>query len=626
MQLPWKILPKKSLLWLLGMVSLVFLCHFFHIVDFHELDAADLRFRLRGKQKADPKIVVVTIDDRSLGSLGKWPWPRSLYAAFLDVLMRFEPKQIFFDILFTEASQDPTEDAKLKAGLKRAGNVILPFYYYSEEPFEAFFPIESLREESNGTGYVNVEPDTDGRTRRVKTHLIAGDKVYYHPTILMASSDMSEKERFDWVKSIPQDKQNRMWLNYPGSMNAFQSISVAQVIQAAGMNKTEEMKGLFENNIVFLGHTATGTTDIKATPFSTQDPGVLVQASAMHTLLKKKFFRTLPEWVHLIILLVFALKVGITSQNMAPRKGLYFVFGAAFVYAVLNFLLFVFSRLILPLFVPMIVIFLSYAIMLFLKYMEARMHKEMMERELKAAAQIQERFLPQTRPPKGDLDTAFECRFIKGVGGDLYSWVKLGDGRYGITVGDVSGKGMPAAIYMAKSIADFHSIDKTHLTPGQVNEQLNKILCTNDTSGMFLTLVYVEVDLKTKKARYSSAGHEPLIMFRGKSKNAEVMTKAQGMPLGMFDIAEYETDEIPFEPGDAFLLMSDGVKELRNPKKEELGVERVKIALEEQCVKEKKAKSILEAVFKGMEKYQAGTPAHDDRTLVCIHFPNKGDS
>src|SRR5262245_43942661 len=110
----------------LGAAFLIILFHFFHIVDFHESDAIDLRFRLRGTQKADPGLTIVTIDDESLSALGQWPWPRSVHATFLDIISRYQPRAVFFDVLFTEASR-AAEDEAFAAAVKRSGTVVLPF-------------------------------------------------------------------------------------------------------------------------------------------------------------------------------------------------------------------------------------------------------------------------------------------------------------------------------------------------------------------------------------------------------------------------------------------------------------------------------------------------------------------
>ncbi|MDP3920454.1 MAG: CHASE2 domain-containing protein [Candidatus Omnitrophota bacterium] len=603
-----------------AVVLLLFVCHLFRVIDFHELEAIDLRFKLRGEKSAHSDIVLVTIDDPSLAAFGEWPWPRGVYGVLLDILTRTEPNYIFFDILFTEASPDPAEDLKLQAALERAGNVVLPFFYTSEEPFHGSFPLESFQKASRGTGFVNVSADYDGRVRRIKAYIDTPQGRFFQPSVHI-SGLMRGEGADEWLAALPLDSKNQIWLNYPGTEKAYKRISVAEVIKMAGMNKGAELKALFKGRVVMVGHTATGTTDLKPTPFSTQEVGLVVQATAMHTLLENRPLRKLPEYAHLLMLLIFALAVSWWMTKFKPVHGLLASLGLIAGYWVINLAVFIFADFILPLFMPAAVILLIYAVMLFMKYLAELFVRERMQQELSAAVRIQENFLPRVAPNPVQIDVAYEIRFIKGVGGDLYDWADLGEGKYGFCVGDVSGKGMPAALYMAKSISDFRSISKRDREPGDVCAELNHILATAEVSGMFLTLAYVIVDVKGMTLKYASAGHEPMILFHQSEGKTEVVTKVGGMPLGMFDGTQYESCEIPVKKGDCFVLCSDGVKELRDPKGAEMGIERLSKAVEAKAKSGSTAKDMVKHLFDAMKTYQRGQDtAHDDRTLMCVHF------
>lgn len=581
----------------------VFLLHFFHIVDFHELDAVDLRFRLRGKQAADSRITVVTIDDASLGLVGGWPWPRGIHALFLNIISRYHPKGIFLDILFTEKSPDSAEDQKLSEATKTAGNVILPFYYVSESPFEAKFPIDLLKEAAAGTGYVNAQPDADGRVRRIKTMVETDQGPFYAASVVLTQ---------------PKIKSKDLWINYPGDQSAYQRVSFGEVTEAAGLNQEETLKKLFAEKIVLIGHTATGTSDLITTPFSTLEPGVFIHAGAVHTLLGDKALSAVSEAMHFLILLICCAFAALCAQKLSPLHGLISVLSFGVAYLIFNFLSFVFLQWILPFFVPLTALVVCYSFLLFMKYLEERMHREMMGKELEAAADIQQKFLAPAFSQCESLDVAYECRFSKQVGGDLYDWVELDNNRWGFCVGDVSGKGMPAAIYMAKALSDFRSIEKKAKEPGEVCEMLNRRLIADGQSSMFLTFLYVVIDLNLGKIAYSSAGHEPMIFFEKKSGEVKMIQEAQGMPLGVFDEAKYETAEISFGKGDGFVLVSDGVKELRNPRRQEFGLERLRQTVQELTVSFQSSKNLIESLFKTLLKHQESAPPHDDRTLLCV--------
>jgi serine phosphatase RsbU (regulator of sigma subunit) len=599
----------------------LFLLHHFHLIDFHELDAVDLRFRLRGQKDAHPDIVLVEIDDASLAAIGQWPWPRSVHAVLLDVLARYEPRLVFFDVLFTESSPDASEDEKLQFAIQKVKNVILPFYYYSEKPFGAFFPILPLRSAAQNIGYVNIHPERDGLTRRMRAFMKTGKETFYHPAVLTMLLQMGEGDPFNrWFQNLPLDGNGNFWINYPGSIRSFKRVSFTEVIDAVGTERDPQMRELFFNRVILVGHTATGTTDLEPTPFSPADPGVAIQASALHTILGGYFLRSINGAIHFLILVLAAMIVVWISQLSSPKWGLLLVLGLMVFYALCNFALFFGVGWILPLFVPMVAMGLTYVLMLFLKYIEIRLQDEMLNRELQTAARIQETFLPQTQPLVPSLDVAFECRFAKQVGGDLYDWIDFGDGRIGICVGDVSGKGVPAALYMARAISEFRKDDKAGEPPGKVCGNLNTLLTRGSAPGMFLTLLYAVVSPRQKEILFASAGHEPMIFYHNALKQCEILKGAQGRPLGLFEEVEYETSEVPFQEGDAFLLISDGVKELRNPRGEEFGLERLKSFFEGEARHRRKSTEIIHNLFQAMQSYQKGMAAHDDRTLVCVRF------
>lgn len=613
---------RQSVLLIPAAVLFIFVLYFFQAIDFHELDALDLRFRVRGERPADPAIVLVAVDDSSLAALGQWPWPRSHYATFLEVLSNCRPRAVFFDVLFTEASPDPSEDEKFRLAIQKARNVILPFYYQSENPFRANFPIPPLLTAAKGTGFVNVAPDSDGRIRRIKAAVRFGEEIFYQPSVLLKLWDFQNPEEGrQWLRGIPVGRDGQFLINFPGNLKSFKHISFKDVIESAGTEKHRELEQMFRDKIVFFGHTATGTTDLRPMPFSTGAPGIIVQASVMHTLLARRLLRKLPEWAHFFLLMLLAWGVNQFSLRLNPFKGFLAMLSLISGFALLNFASFFFAGWVIPLYVPLFTILVSYGVTHFVKYAEIRMQKEMTERELGMAAQIQENFLPQTLPQTPLLDTAFECRFTKQVGGDFYDWTDLGRNHFAFTVADISGKGMPAAIYMVKAFSDFRGINKLEKLPSEVCSELNRIMVSQNIGGMFLTFLYMAADLDKKKISYASAGHEHAVIFRRGQGKAEILKDTgQGMPIGLFDEAVYESRETSFETGDVLALYSDGVKELRSPAGEEFGMERLVRALEEETNKGGTAREILLRIFDRMQRHQAGAPPHDDRTLVLIRF------
>lgn len=610
---------KKYRLFLaLPVLTLLLFASFqFRIINFHEEDTVDWRFRLRGERPADPAITVIVVDDQSLKNFGQWPWPRSIHAAFLKVITDYEPKMVFFDMLFTEPGPDAEEDKLFAEVVKTSDNVILPFFYRSLEPFKAEYPIKSLRDSAKSTAFVNAVQDVDGHIRKVKSSIETEKGLFYSPSFLMAAAFQGKT---DPLEGLAIDSQRNMWINFPGSLKSFRVASYSEVIALGDSEKDQErLRDLFYNRLVLVGHMATGTTDLKATAFSIATPGVIAHAAALDTLLVKKFVHALPWYWNFLILLVMILAGAAIFRKLSVKKSFIALCVLTLAYFTVNFLLFFFAGLILPLAVVLAGLVLTFIISLFIQYAEIYFQKEMSARELAMAARIQEQFLPQNKPKFEKLDVAYETRFLKEVGGDLYDWFDLGDGRFAFCVGDVSGKGMPAAIYMAKTLSDLRSIDKKTRTAGEVCTELNRILVENPAAGMFLTVFYGILDPKTKRLQFSSGGHEPAVLFRMKNASAELLQGAQGMPLGLFE-AEYETEEIVLEEGDSLLLYTDGVKELRNKKREEFGSERLKTSMKIGAEKNLDAAGHLSAVLAAMQKHQETVLAHDDCTLFCVQF------
>ncbi len=620
MPLKWKsLLSRRLRLFLLfpALAVLFFGLSFFRLVDFHEEDTLDFRFRLRGVQAAHPAITIVVVDDDSLKAFGQWPWPRSIHAAFLGVLLRYKPQMVFFDMLFTEDGPKPEDDELFARAVKKSGNVILPFFYRSLDPFEVQFPTPLLLQSIKKTAFVNALEDHDGHIRRTQLFINTPKGIFYSPSAVMAAA--FQKIPVSREK-LPSGMHQNIWINFPGTLDSFRVVSYGEVISLTDSEKdAARLTDLFKDRLVMVGHMATGTTDLKATSFSTRTPGIVVHASTLHTLLVKKHLREMPDFWQLILLLFLACFCAFLFKKISPAVGFGAMVAIQLIYFGLNTVLFITQYWIFPLVVPLTLIAVVYIASLFSKYAEIYLQKQMSERELSMAASIQAQFLPQARPKSDLLEIAFETRFTKTVGGDLYDWVELGDDKLGFCVGDVSGKGMPAAIYMAKSMSDFRSISKKDRAAGEVCSEMNRILIDNPASGMFLTLLYAVVDPRKKKLFYASAGHEFALFFHKKSGKAEILKGAQGMPLGMFE-SEYETCEADFEPGDAMVLYSDGVKELRNAKGQEYGVDNLLKRFEEASLRGMNGEEIVRAMFMSMQKHQGSLAAHDDRTLLCVRF------
>ena len=198
--------------------------------------------------------------------------------------------------------------------------------------------------------------------------------------------------------------------------------------------------------------------------------------------------------------------------------------------------------------------------------------KETLERELQVAREIQESLLPRTLPRLPGWRIAAHWQPARAVGGDFYDFLDLPDGRLGIVIGDVSGKGVPAALVMATTRSILREIAQRLVAPGQVLERVNVLLEAEMPPNMFATCLYAILDPARGRLRFANAGHDlPYRLHNGDV--AEL--RATGMPLGLMPGMRYEEQNVTLAPGDSILLYSDGLVEAHNLRREMFGFPRL---------------------------------------------------
>ena len=616
---------RISLVILLALVLFVFLGDQLNFFENQELGFLDLRFQLRSERAAHPDIVIVDVDDQSINRIGHWPWPRSYHAALLTALTAYRPRLVLYDVLFTEASTQPKEDELLAYSMRQAGNVIGAFFFRSENPFIAFFPIDPIKKAMRALGYVNIIPDPDGRVRRIEAFISPEQEKsrYYHTSVTALRTLLPDEEARDRILSkVPLEKDNTFWLNFPGRFSLFKRIPFYQIVEGHGANDAE-LRKLIAGKIVIVGVTATGGGDLRPTPFSPAYPGAGIQATAIHTLLTGDFLKRVKGGASFIILLLLALLAGYLTWKNPPVIALLTVFILNAFYLIWNFLAFAYLGWILPVFPALLVIWGIYVLILFLQYMDIRLEGELLARELSLAAQIQENFLPRELPKIPGFDIGFHCRFAKTVGGDLYDWVALGERKLGLCVGDVSGKGVPAALYMARVISEWRTLAQNFNSTSQLLTALNDRLVASGMHGFFVTLLYLILDLDSRSLLISNAGHEPLFYYHSRAGKGEWIRGDGGRPLGLFAGGNYPEARLAWEEGDLAFLMSDGVKELRGQRGDEWGYEGVEGSIKMNAAQP--AGEIVQGVFHSMDSFAKGRPAHDDRTVLCVKMTKGGN-
>jgi serine phosphatase RsbU (regulator of sigma subunit) len=201
--------------------------------------------------------------------------------------------------------------------------------------------------------------------------------------------------------------------------------------------------------------------------------------------------------------------------------------------------------------------------------------RERIEQELRIARLIQQTLLPKTLPELPGYDVAAYYQPAREVGGDFYDFLDLEDGRLGLVVGDVTDKGVPAALVMATTRTMLRAAAQRLFPPGEVLRRANDALVTDIPPTMFITCLYAILEPESGRIVYANAGHDlPYRRRAGRSEGAEEL-RARGMPLGLMPGMSYEEKEIVLERGESVLFYSDGLVEAHDPRYEMFGFPRL---------------------------------------------------
>jgi sigma-B regulation protein RsbU (phosphoserine phosphatase) len=246
--------------------------------------------------------------------------------------------------------------------------------------------------------------------------------------------------------------------------------------------------------------------------------------------------------------------------------------------------------------------------------------RQKLERELQLARQIQASFLPGEIPQVPGWDLAAHWQGARQVSGDFYDFVSLSGkgspgGRWGFVVADVADKGVPAALFMALSRTLVRTMAIGGRDPAEVLARANDLIMADARSDLFVTLFYAILDPEQGVLTYANAGHNPPLLFDGRSSKVMPLA-AQGMAMGIMTGIELEQREVRLEPGDLVLFYTDGVTDALNDAMEEFGLERLRDVVE--AHRTESAADVVRAINRAVAEFVGDTPQFDDLTLVVL--------
>ncbi|MBF0330841.1 MAG: CHASE2 domain-containing protein [Candidatus Omnitrophica bacterium] len=590
----------------------------FHAFAKNELDTLDLRFRLRPPTPKTSQVVIIEIDNDTIKKIGQFPFHRGYHAKLVDALAAGGASSVVFDMFFSEPRAG---DKDLIDAMTAAGNVYLPYVFdlTGRAGSAAGYSAQNLPEltaVAKGTGYINVLPDPDGKFRRVPLYVEYQGKRYPSMALLFSAAHLGVLPA---AVKIPLDENGNVIVNFAGPWaKGYRHFSFGDILQAyedkiAGKKPRLDLN-IFKDKVCLVGYTADGTTDLHPSPLEPLYPSIGIHADIFNSIVHRDFIVRVSRSVNLVVLGgLFFLILTITLK--APPMlafGLFLEISAVFL--AISVMLFNRLGVWVDVFYPVLMMTSVYLLCTLYKSIAHLKERIIFENELKNAKEIQESFVPVILPEIDGVDVAATMFMAREVGGDLYDVVKHEDGKVGVMVGDVMGKGFPASLFMAMAASSFKFFALQDVAPDQALLELNEKIIRETPGNRFVTIFYSVFDFKSRRMVYANGGHMPVIYFT-KDKQPVSLDVEDGLPLGMMK-GVYSKGEMRFDSGDIFVYYTDGVTEAKNVKKEMYGVDRLMAFV--QMNKALSAAKLRDGIIRDVTDFLGKCQQQDDITLIVI--------
>ncbi len=628
-------------------------------------------------EKKNSDVVIIDIDEKSLGKFGQFPWNRIVFAEILDKLNESNPKAIGFDIFFTEKDKQspdaiiksygliPSDIAELQnlkspddifsEKLKESKSIIavlgsnVPshsnydrkakarFLSKGGEPkqFTYSYPysigsLEVLEKNVKGLGSISFLDQLDGIIRSLPLIVQFNKKMY--PTMGLEMVRVGSKQKNIYVElnevgiqrisarphKIDSDPNGIIWIKYKKS-------DKNQYISAGDVYDGKFQTDFFKDKYVLIGASAQGLFDLVKTPLGVTIPGVEVHANVIENILDQSYLVRNPNTYifELLFSIIVALITFILSQKVKPKLSLSIFFGNILAIIIIGFSIYKFRSELVDMSYPIFIVTATFLTGLYFRFIEENkialdnLQKEaklLKEREL--AAGVQKSLFPDI----SKFENFIFARNVpaRDVSGDYFDVVRSTPEEYFFTLADVSGKGVKAGMYMAKASSIFRTLTNLKFPLEKVVFGVNNELVEAKFKGMFVTAVFGKLNIKTGELVFINAGHESILTF-DQNKNYEYI-KSEMPPIG---IVKYFTESMVKSntmnlKDKTFVVYTDGVTEGYLKNGEELGAEGVQKIID--GMSDVTPKTIVESIEKelnwGAEKLR------DDITCMAININN----
>jgi sigma-B regulation protein RsbU (phosphoserine phosphatase) len=246
---------------------------------------------------------------------------------------------------------------------------------------------------------------------------------------------------------------------------------------------------------------------------------------------------------------------------------------------------------------------------------EQEIQQRLTNQELETARRIQQSFLPQEVPQYQGWDCGAFWRPMREVAGDFYDFYTLPDGRLALVIADVSGKGVPAALFMALSVTVLRFAMGLNFSPDELMDRANRAIVSDQQSKMFATVFVGYLDLESSSLEFASAGHNPPLLYRAATGRCEYL-ETMGVAMGLFKDADYAEKSVTLEEGDVLVLYTDGITEVIDADEEEFGEDRLeKLVIQHASLS---AQDLTDLIIDAACDFALEEGVVDDETLVVI--------
>ena len=635
--------------------------------------AQDWMFQQPGA--TSPEIVIIGIDEDALEELGPYQtWDRNVMASALEALAADpdkKPAVTAVDVLYAGHTSEEA-DSRLTEAAKQLGNVITASMAEFGEQIiwedghakvvntsavlSYMEPFEELRD-CTEQGHINAMSDTDGVMRHGLLYVEPGEAAeasestelveaaekgasrIYSMSYLAAQAYMrqqgaavgesSEAAGANTATDQPAattsvntaaDQDRLFYIPYTGRPgDYYDGVSIVRLIRG------EVPADYWAGRIVLIGPYAAALQDAYFTPIDKGEQmyGVEIQANIIQSFLEKNAKKEIPEAPQiagLFVLCAAALALFL-HQRVLPASlsagalavlclaGTVNLYDAGFVAHPLWGAVGVAA-------VYVLAMAAHYANTVRERQALA-LEKERIGAELELAYRIQASALPKEFPERKEFGVYASMTPAKMVGGDFYDFFMIDDRHLGLVIADVSGKGVPAALFMMVSSVLIRHTAAGQYSPAKILQSVNHQICARNPEEMFVTVWLGILDIATGKLTAANAGHE-YPMIKGAGKSFEMLKDRHGLVIGAMDGVRYKDYEIVLEPGAKLFVYTDGVSEAADRNLNQFGTDRILETL--RSGEEGSPREILEAVNKAVREYAGDTPQFDDLTMMCVEY------